>query len=80
MRKEIEKGVQLSVWISADEVRRVEQIAKKARISKSRLVRNFVLMGLKDAELLDAVGIITLMVKAEDLKDSFIMKQLAESA
>jgi hypothetical protein len=79
MRKQIEKGVQLSVWISEDEVLRVEQIAKKARISKSRLVRNFVLIGLKDAEFLDAVGIITLMVRAEELKEAFRGMQLAST-
>jgi hypothetical protein len=61
---------QVNMYLDVDTICEIDRLAEKVGISRSRLARNLLLMGLDDAKTLDAFGIFTLIRKWESLKGS----------
>lgn len=69
-KKEVEDGVKITLFLDEPLVARVDKIAHKARLSRSRLIRNLVEVGLQETETLDAMGILGFVMKIEDARQS----------
>lgn len=62
------EGMQVSVWVDAEFIRKVDVLADKLHISRTRMLRNLMLAGYDDARLLDAFGLFTLFQKVEEMR------------
>lgn len=55
-----EKIVQLTCYMEESAVKKIDTLAKKLGRSRSQFVRNLVLVGLEDASVLNALGVLRL--------------------
>jgi len=69
MKKRIKRDKEIKISLTQEEMERIEKIAKKFDMTKSRLARNLVLIALEDAELLNAIGLLDLAKKIEKIKE-----------
>lgn len=58
---------QTNLYLDAKTIAEIDRLAEKVGISRSRLIRNLLLMGLDDAKTLDAFGLFTLIRKLEGM-------------
>lgn len=77
------REIKLSVKISKEEMERIEEIAKYLEIPKATIARNFMIIGLDEAELFRKIGILSVAKKIKKtsegikvLKDLKMNKQL----
>lgn len=63
-----DEGVSVAIWLDKDMIRRLDAIAEKADISRSKLISNLLESGLDDAELLAKAGIIDLVMLVDAFK------------
>jgi len=63
------RSVQLKIKVTEEEAKKIEELAKKMEMTKSRLIRNLLLGGLDDAVFLNKIGILPLVKNLRDLKD-----------
>lgn len=73
MRKD---GRAMAVWLDHDTASKIERIAKKIGITNSQLMKNLLICGVEDAELLDKMGMLTLAMLIKQAKER--MGTLAE--
>lgn len=73
-KRRVEKGISVTVWVDEEMLERIDRLADKVNLSRSRFMRNLVEISLDDLEAMDAVGLVTLLLKIEKAKDRF--KQL----
>ena len=63
------RDIKFEVRFSKEEMERIEKIAKKLNMPKSRFIRNMALVGLQDAELLNRIGAFDLVKMIEKLRE-----------
>lgn len=61
-------GKSITLWLDQDTVKRLDKVANKAGISRSRLTENLVLVGLEEAEAMRKIGVLQMAVLLRDLK------------
>jgi predicted transcriptional regulator len=71
----------LTIRLSEEEYNKIEKIAEKIDIPKTRLARNLIISGLKDAELLEKLGFfkvaeIIQKIQREAIKEEKHIKEL----
>lgn len=62
---------QYNVQLEDDVVERIDKLAAKLELNRSQLLRNFILGGLDDAEILDKTGVFTAVVFSRNLIRKF---------
>ena len=62
---------QYNVQLEDDVIERIDELAVKLDLNRSQLLRNFILSGLEDAEVLDATGIFKAVIFSRDLIKKF---------
>ncbi len=68
-KQENPKDVKVTIRFTKEENTRLEELAEKMGMTKSRLMRNLALGGLDDAEFLQKVGILPLVKNIRDYID-----------
>lgn len=63
--KKVEKGIPITVWLDEDTVTLINDLAEKADMSRSRLVRNLIKVGADELKTMDSWGLITILRKVE---------------
>ena len=69
MKKRIKRDKEIKISLTQEEMERIEKIAQKIGITKSRLARNLVLAGLEDAELLNKLGLFDIVKMIEKIRE-----------
>jgi hypothetical protein len=67
--KRVEKGIPITVWLDEGTVTLIDELAGKADMSRSRLVRNLIKVGVDDFKMMDSMGLITVLRKVEAAKE-----------
>ena len=62
---------QYTVQLEDDVIARIDKMAAKLEHTRSQLLRNFILAGLQDAELIDKTGVFTAVFFSRDLMRKF---------
>lgn len=62
------EGRPIVLWLGEETVQELDNLATKLNMSRSRLGRNLLMMGLEDAKFLDAIKILGAMHKIETLQ------------
>jgi len=65
--KEDKRNIEIRFRVNEEENERIEKLAEKMKMNKSRLIRNIVLGDLTEAELLHSIGLLPLTQKAKAL-------------
>lgn len=63
------RNVQIKIKVTEEEAKRIDELAEKMGMNKSRLIRNLLLGNLEDAEFLQKVGILPLVKNLVAFKD-----------
>ncbi len=63
------RNVQIKIKVTEEEAKRIDGLAEKMGMNKSRLIRNLLLGNLEDAEFLQKVGILPLVKNLVAFKD-----------
>ena len=63
------RNVQIKIKVTEEEAKRIDELADKMGMNKSRLIRNLLLGNLEDAEFLQKVGILPLIKNLIEFKD-----------
>ncbi|MCW8894249.1 MAG: hypothetical protein OQK48_03620 [Sulfurimonas sp.] len=63
-KKEDKRDIEIRFRVSKEENERIEELAKKMKMNKSRLIRNILLGDLGEMEMLSNVGIIPIVQNA----------------
>lgn len=63
-KKEDKRDIEIRFRVSAEENERIEKLAEKLKINKSRLIRNILLGDLGEMEMLSNIGIIPIVQNA----------------
>jgi metal-responsive CopG/Arc/MetJ family transcriptional regulator len=63
------KSKVLTVKITESELKKIDHYAGKMKISRSQLIRNLVMSGLMDMELMNRTGLLSMALKGYDLLD-----------
>lgn len=66
--KKEEKGRTVSLWLDKDLVERLDKLAKKGGITRSKLLANMIELSAKSLERADAVGILSLSLLIRDFE------------
>ena len=61
--------------LTEEEMERIEKIAKKIGITKSRLARNLVIASLEDIEILEKLGFIEIVKLLKKIKDKALKEK-----
>lgn len=61
---------QIQISFEEKEVDKIDEYAKKLRVSRSNFVRNLVLEGLKDVKVLDRLGVVGVVGFVRSASDS----------
>lgn len=73
----MKRDIKFEVRFNKEEMERIEKIANKLKIPKSRLIRNLTLAGLEDAELLNKLGLFDIAKMIEKIrKKAFEIKEI----
>jgi len=65
-------GERIAATVPKEAVDKLDEIARKVGISRSALVRNLVLAGIKDLKLLERTGVISVVAALRNIEDSGI--------
>ncbi len=63
---------QYNVQLEDDVIERVDKLAEKFELNRSQILRNFILMGLEDAEILNKTGVLTVIKIGREIRKKFI--------
>jgi predicted DNA-binding protein len=63
---------QYNVQLEDDVIERVDKLAEKFELNRSQILRNFILMGLEDAEILNKTGVLTVIKIGREIRQKFI--------
>ena len=63
---------QYNVQLEDDVIERVDKLAEKFELNRSQVLRNFILMGLEDAEILNKTGVLTVIKIGKGIRQKFI--------
>lgn len=65
------RNIQLKIKVTEEEAKKIDELAEKMGMNKSRLIRNLVLGNLEDAEFLQKVGILPLVKNLVEFTNQF---------
>lgn len=65
--KETEQKKSKTVMLTDSEDKKIEELAKKLEISKTLLMRNLLLIGLNDIDVLNKAGLLSVCMRGEKL-------------
>ncbi len=68
-KEENPRNVQLKIKVTEEEARRIEELAEKMGMNKSRLIRNLLLGGLDDGEFLQKIYVLPIAKKIFEWSD-----------
>ena len=68
-KEENPRNVQIKIKVTEEEAQRIDELAEKMGMNKSRLIRNLLLGNLEDAEFFQKVGILPLVKNLVEFKD-----------
>jgi hypothetical protein len=68
-KKEDKRDIEIRFRVSEEENKRIEELAQKLKMNKSRLIRNILLGDLGEMEILSNVGIIPIVQSAKAFYD-----------
>lgn len=63
---------QYSVQLEDEIIARIDKLAEKLDLTRSQILRNFVLTGLEDAEILNKSGVFNIIKIGKDIRKKFI--------
>lgn len=61
----------ITVKMTMEEIKRIDEYAKRMKVSRSQLVRNLVKTGLDDLQLMRSTGLLSLAIKGYDVFELF---------
>jgi len=65
----MKRDIKFEVRFNKEEMERIEEIAKKLGIPKSRVIRNLTILGLEDAELYNKLGFFDIVNAIKKLRE-----------
>ena len=65
----MKRNKRVEILLTEEEDKRFEEMAKKIKIPKGRLIRNLALIGLEDAELFHKLGLFEIAKLIEKIKE-----------
>jgi metal-responsive CopG/Arc/MetJ family transcriptional regulator len=71
------KGKSITLWLDEETANRLDKVAQRAGLSRSRLAENLLLVGLDEAETLKKIGVLQLAVLLRDLHEK-VSKRMAD--
>lgn len=71
------KGKCINLWLDEETAKRLDRIAAKAGLSRSRLAENLLIVGLDEAQTMARIGVLQLAVLLRDLRGK-VGKRLSE--
>ncbi len=63
---------QYNVQLEDEVIERIDKLAGKFELNRSQILRNFILMGLEDAEILNKTGVLTVLKIGQAIRKKFI--------
>jgi len=63
---------QYNVQFEDEVIERIDKLAEKFELNRSQILRNFILMGLEDAEILNKTGVLTVIKISREIRKKFI--------
>jgi len=63
------RNKEIKISLTEEEMKRIEKIAEKIGITKSRLARNLVITSLEDVEILEKLGFFEIAKLLKKIKD-----------
>jgi len=57
----------ITVKVTPTELKKIDKYAKRIKINRSQMVRNFVEAGMDDLDLMNSTGLLTMALKGVDL-------------
>ena len=63
---------QYNVQLEDEVVERIDKLAEMLYLSRSQLMRNFILMGLEDGEILNRTGVLRVVKIGRDIREKFL--------
>jgi metal-responsive CopG/Arc/MetJ family transcriptional regulator len=57
----------ITVKVTPSELKKIDKYAKKIKINRSQMIRNFVESGMDDLDLMNRTGLLTMALKGVDL-------------
>ena len=63
-KKEDKRDIEIRFRVSKEENERIEKLAEKMKMNKSKLIRNIILGDLGEVEMLNNIGVIPVVQKA----------------
>ena len=63
---------QYNVQLEDDVIERIDKLSEKLDLNRSQILRNFILMGLEDAEILNKTGVLTVLKIGKQIRKKFI--------
>ena len=64
-KKEDKRDIEIRFRVSKEENERIEELAKKLKMNKSRLIRNVLLGDLSEMEMLNNIGVLPIIQNAK---------------
>jgi metal-responsive CopG/Arc/MetJ family transcriptional regulator len=68
-KKHATKTRVITVKVTESELKKIDYYVEKIKTSRSQLIRNLVMSGLTDMELMNRTGLLTMALKGVDLLD-----------
>lgn len=63
---------QYTVQLEDDVIERIDCLAEKVGVNRSQFMRNLIMVGLEDAEILNRTGFIDAIKISRDIRDKFL--------
>ena len=77
--EEKKRSMAISVWINQETLKEIDQAAKWASLSRSKLIQNIIESGLSDLKVMRAIGIVRLALISLELRKKW-SKAIKESS
>jgi predicted DNA-binding protein len=68
-KNKMRRNKEIKISLTEEEMKRIEKIAEKIGITKSRLARNLVITSLEDVEILEKLGFFEIAKLLKKIKD-----------
>lgn len=65
----MKRDIKFEIRFNKEEMERIEEIAKKLGIPKSRVIRNLTILGLEDAEIYNKLGFFDIVNAIKKLRE-----------
>ncbi len=62
----------ITIWIDKGLVERIDKLAEKAEVTRSKLISNIVGVGVEELEIMDTLGVLATARVFEELKNIFM--------